>query len=90
MALVKLFGNLRQLAGSSTLNVDGKTVSEILSTLRLQHKSLVDHILDGPNLRPYYKIMVNGHDVSLAQGLDTPVQEEDVVAIFPPIAGGLE
>jgi molybdopterin converting factor small subunit len=32
--------------------------------------------------------MVNGIDISLSRGLDTPVKDHDVVAIFPPIAGG--
>lgn len=65
MALVKLFGNLRQLAGKSTIVVDGKNVEEILAILHQQHNVLVETILDGAKLRPYYKIMINGHDISL-------------------------
>jgi molybdopterin converting factor small subunit len=32
--------------------------------------------------------MVNGHDIDLLQGLDTRLEETDIVAILPPIAGG--
>lgn len=88
MATIKLFGNLRQMAGKPTLSVDGLTVFELLEHLRPQYASIVDAILDEARLKPYIKIMVNGIDISLSRGLDTPVKANDVIAIFPPIAGG--
>jgi len=88
MATIKLFGNLRQMAGKPTVSVDGQTVFELLENLRPQYISIVDAILEEAKLKLYYKIMVNGIDISLSQGLDTPVNANDVVAIFPPIAGG--
>jgi molybdopterin synthase sulfur carrier subunit len=88
MALVKLYGNLRQLAGKPTFLIDGKSVMEVLVSLRQQHLTLVEAILEGSDLKPFYKIMVNGHDIALLQGLATAVQADDVIAIFPPIAGG--
>lgn len=88
MALVKLFGSLRQLAGESTLTVEGKDVEEIFVALRQRHKALVEAIMNGAELRPYYKIMVNGYDIALSGGFATPVRAEDVIAIFPPISGG--
>jgi molybdopterin synthase sulfur carrier subunit len=89
MATLKLFGNLRQIAGKSSLAVKGQTVSELLESLRPQQAALVDAILDEAQLKSYYKIMVNGIDITLQQGLDTAVHDSDVVAIFPPIAGGI-
>jgi sulfur-carrier protein len=88
MATLKLFGNLRQIAGKPSLPVNGQTVFELLESLRPQQAALVDAILDEAQLKPYYKIMVNGIDITLQQGLETAVHETDVVAIFPPIAGG--
>ena len=88
MATIKLFGNLRQMAGKPTLSVDGHTIYELLEQLRPQYASIVDAILDEAKLKPYYKIMVNGIDICLSRGLDTPVEANDVVAIFPPISGG--
>jgi len=88
MTLVKFFGNLRQIAGKSTLSVDGNTVEEIFAVLRLLNGPLVETIMDQASLRPYYKIMLNGQDISLLGGLTTPTQPEDIIAIFPPIAGG--
>jgi sulfur-carrier protein len=88
MATIKLFGNLRQIAGKSTIHVDGQTVFELLENFRPQYALVVDAILDEARLKPYIKIMVNGIDISLSRELETTVRDDDVVAIFPPIAGG--
>jgi sulfur-carrier protein len=88
MATIKFFGNLRQISGRPTVIVEGQTVSELLEHLRPQYASIVDALLSEAKLKPYFKIMVNGIDISLSQELETPVNTDDVVAIFPPIAGG--
>jgi molybdopterin synthase sulfur carrier subunit len=33
-------------------------------------------------------IIVNGRQIHHLQGLDTPLEEGDVVAIMPPVLGG--
>lgn len=33
-------------------------------------------------------VLVNGRDARDLNGLDTPLRPDDIVAIFPPIAGG--
>ena len=45
-------------------------------------------LFDGVALYPYARVMINGRDSELAQGLDTIVSANDHIAIFPPIAGG--
>ena len=86
---VKLFGNLRQIAGKSSFTVEGNSVGELLKAIRSLNEPLIETIMDQKGLRPYYKIMVNGNDISLLDGLNTHVNPEDVVAIFPPVAGGI-
>lgn len=88
MAKVKLFGNLRHIAGISFLSVEGNSVEELLQAIRILNKPLIEAIMDQAVLRTYYKIMINGTDISLLNGLNTQVHSEDVIAIFPPIAGG--
>jgi molybdopterin synthase sulfur carrier subunit len=88
LATVKLFGTLRVATGKSSLILDGSTILELLTELVKQHESLATTILSEEGLQPYFKIMLNGHDIFLAQGLHTPVQPGDMIAIFPPIAGG--
>ena len=88
MALVKLFGNLRQIAGKSSLSVDGNSIAELLAAIQLQNEPLISAIMDQAGLRSHYKIMINGLDISLLDGFATHVHPGDIVAIFPPIAGG--
>ncbi|GAJ22964.1 unnamed protein product, partial [marine sediment metagenome] len=43
---------------------------------------------DTRELRKTVNILVNGRGLDLLQKLDTPLKDGDVVAIFPPVAGG--
>jgi molybdopterin synthase sulfur carrier subunit len=89
MPLVKLFGNLRQYAGAKHLDLPGTTVREVLEALCADSGTLRDAVFQvGGTLRPHVRVVVNGRDSELGQGLDTALDETDEIAIFPPIAGG--
>jgi sulfur-carrier protein len=85
---VKLFGNLRQKAGRSELVASGATIREALESLCAANEPLRAAIFAGAELRPHVRVMVNGLDCELADGLETAVSPQDTIAIFPPIAGG--
>jgi MoaD family protein len=85
MPIVKLYANLRKLAGMKELSVAGSTVRAALSILVEKYPPLGDVILEGEELRPHIVITLNGHNVI---DLDVHANEQDIVAIFPPIAGG--
>lgn len=85
---IKLFGGLRQKAGRAEQEVSGVTIREAIEHLCENNESLRAAIFDGDMLRPHVRVMVNGHDCELVQGLETPVSEDDQIAVFPPIAGG--
>jgi molybdopterin synthase sulfur carrier subunit len=90
---VKLFGNLRKLSGlapgQTTVSATGSTAGEIVLDLCATHPALREAIFSDQTLAPYVRVMVNGRDIELDEGLDTIVGESDQLAIFPPIAGGL-
>jgi molybdopterin synthase sulfur carrier subunit len=88
MPLIKLFGNLRQFGGVSKVQMNGATVRDALETLCASNAALRDAILNDDTLRAHVRVIINGQDVELAQGLDTPVRADDQIAVFPPIAGG--
>ncbi len=85
MPVVRLYANLRKLAGTKELSVTGGTLCDALNDLVRQHSSLQEALLANGQLRPHVIVTVNGQNLV---GLETPVSEGDVIAIFPPIAGG--
>lgn len=85
MPFVKLYANLRKLAGTKELTLAGGTITSVLNELVHRHPPVGEVILENGKLRRHIVVTLNGHNVL---DLDTPVTEEDSVAIFPPIAGG--
>ena len=88
MARGKLFGNLRDYAGAHEIEGGGATVNQVLNGLCDEYPGLRDAIFDGDRLLPHVRVMIDGRDIELDQGLDTPIGADDQLAIFPPIAGG--
>lgn len=90
MAQVKLFGNLKQYSGSTIVTQPGATVGEVLRGLINCYPALESAIFEDGRLKPHVNCMVMGRNIELIDGMDTMVDENDVIAIFPPIAGGSE
>jgi MoaD family protein len=88
MAIVKLFGNLRAVAGTSLVEVPGENVGDLLQALCEKNEALREAIFDGATVRPFVRVMLDGQDIELAQGMNTQVSDSSSIAIFPPIAGG--
>jgi len=88
VATVKFFGNLREIAGNPHFEVPGENVSDLLQALCVGNEALREAIFDGALLRPFIRVMLDGQDIELAQGLNTQVSDANSIAIFPPIAGG--
>jgi molybdopterin synthase sulfur carrier subunit len=90
MPQVKLFGALRQHAGSPQLALTGDTIHSVLQNLCAGNPELCAAIFssDQNSLHPHIRIMLNGRDIAMLQGFETPVSEADTLAIIPPIAGG--
>ena len=85
MPVVKLFANLRKLAGTKELSISEATIGQVLNELVKRNPALDGIILENGELRPHVIITLNGHNTS---DLSMQVTEQDIIAIFPPIAGG--
>lgn len=85
MPIVKLFANLRKLAGTKELSITKATVGAVLNELVKRNPLVGEVILENGILRPHIVVTLNGHNVI---DLNMQVTEQDVIAIFPPIAGG--
>ena len=85
MPLVKLYANLRKLAGTKELSISGATVGAVLNELVEHNPPLGEILLEDGGLRPHIIITLNGHNTA---DMDVEVREQDIIAVFPPIAGG--
>jgi MoaD family protein len=85
MPVVKLFANLRKLAGTNELSITGATVGALVKELVRQSPPVGKILLRDGEIGPHVVITLNGHTIT---DLETPVTEQYTVAIFPPMAGG--
>jgi len=87
---IKVFANLREITKNSEIETEIKRgkVQDIIDTLiHLYGKAFSDAIF---NLEGRLKIIIllNGRDIDYIDGLESEINEEDVLYLFPPIAGG--
>jgi molybdopterin converting factor small subunit len=80
MAVLRLFAQAREAAGSARDTIDGATVDEVLAGARARYGEGFAALL--PNCR----IWLNGEP---AHG-DDRVTADDEVAVLPPVSGGAE
>ncbi len=88
MAVIKLYAGLRKAAGIQSTTTDAQTLSSALESLFVQFPSLKPLVMEGNSIRKYIIVTINGVNVNPAQGLNIPINPNDQVAIFQPIAGG--
>lgn len=78
MATVRLFARLRELAGSSRVEVDGSTVGEVVENARRRFGAEFAAAVETA------RIWRNGDEATP----DDPVEPDDEVALLPPVSGG--
>ncbi len=88
----RLFADIAETAGAHTIeieDVDAQTVDDALAALIEEHPALEEAVLDDGTLADHLTILKNGQNVAGdGDGLDTPVDTGDELALFPPISGG--
>lgn len=90
MPLVRLYANLREIFGKDELNVNAASIAEILVFLESLGSNQYNKIMrdEKGNMRSNIIILVNGKNVKFLNGLQTKLNGEDVIDLFPPVAGG--
>jgi len=87
--LVRIPTPLRTLTkGQSEVQVEGKSVHEIIENLESQYQGLKERLCDGKDIRRFINVYVNDEDIRFLQGTATPLKPGDQVSIVPAIAGG--
>jgi len=90
---VQLYATFRLIAGEKTIQIDfpsGTPLMTVINEVVNRHPILSTHWLnDEGELHAHVHCFVNGEDIAnLPLGVETPLNESDVVDFFPPVAGG--
>ncbi len=93
MIKINLYATLRSIVGQKTVYLDaapGATGRELVELLVQQHPALQVELLDENNeFHRHQKFFINGREaIYLENGMNTPIQADDKVDIFPPVGGG--
>ena len=85
MAVVRLRGPLKQLAGGPEHSVDGGCVGDLLLALEREHPAMKGWVLDERGvLRRHINVFVNGEPCAQ----ETAVAADDRVDVLPALSGG--
>ncbi len=90
---VHFFATLRPIVGGKTVEFDtehGITVREMLDVMIARFPKLRTELLDEyGKMHGHVHFFVNGRDAQfLTDGIETKIQPDDVVNVFPAVGGG--
>ena len=90
---VKFFTSLREITGKKVDEIQLQntiTVDELLTLLSEKYgKNFREYIYNKKgDVQGFLSFLVNGKNINIMQGFDTKLQENDIVAILPPVGGG--
>ena len=95
--LIKIPSPLRGLTnGQKAVEVEGKTVSDVLVDLDAKYPGIREKLYDKETLRPLFNLYLNDDDIRVLNeeearyeiNVSNPVKDGDKLSIVPPIAGG--
>ncbi len=88
---LRFFATFREAVGEKerTRTVeDDATVGDVLAALEGEYEGLEGRLLADGTIRPQLSVLKNGRNVVHMAGVETTLEEGDVVSVFPPVAGG--
>jgi molybdopterin synthase sulfur carrier subunit len=89
--VVKYFADIRKLTGceAEPWHAAAPSLRDLVEQLGERHGApLHDRVVERGQLSSTIIVLVNGQNIEHLRGLDTPLGADDVVAIFPMVAGG--
>ncbi|MHA1977764.1 MAG: ubiquitin-like small modifier protein 1 [Candidatus Hodarchaeales archaeon] len=88
----RFFGSFKQVTQKRDFVLTlpkGGTIANLLGKVIGNFPRLHGLLLDtNLQLGSWVVILINGRNMSLFNGIETQLREGDIIAIFPPVAGG--
>ncbi len=90
MVSVRIPTPLRKLSGDrDELDIGASTVSALIEELESECPGMKNRLCDeGGKVRRFINIYVNNEDIRFLDGVETELNDGDIVSIIPAIAGG--
>ena len=79
-----------EAGGNRTIEVSASTVRGALDELVASYPSLAPRILAEDGIPTFLNVFVDGDDIRLLEGLDTPIADGATVLLLPAVAGGAQ
>jgi molybdopterin synthase sulfur carrier subunit len=88
----RTFATFREVVGAGEMEIilpPTEKIRGLLEKLCNTHSGLREALFDASGqIKSHIIILKNGRSVASQQQLDTVIDEGDVIAVFPPVAGG--
>jgi len=90
LMIVKYFAYIRDYTGAKEIQIEHyKSLRSLLRELCKKYGAKFENkVFTGENLSDEIIILVNGRNIVHLESLDTKLQVDDVISIFPVVAGG--
>lgn len=88
---VKLFANFREGVGQGEISIPAKSVKELIENISQEYENLEDELYrnkETGELNEFINILVNGRRIDVRNDYSMKLEDDDTVAIFPPVSGG--
>lgn len=86
---VKYFTTFRNYTGTKKETINANNIKQLIKKIRKKHPEIKGKILkNNKETRNGIIIMINGINIKHLKGLNSNINENDRISIFPPVAGG--
>ena len=90
--IARFFGKFKELSKEREVEftvTKGSTIIVFLNQLIKQFPTMNELLFDeNDQLHTWISILKNGRNIKALDGINTPLSDGDVLAVFPPVAGG--